>query len=977
MKKVGLRNRTILGLMLAFIFLLIYFFPSKTQIRFVQASESTEETNPKYFEGYGKYAEAGEPNADSKNATYAEEIHEATRLMSASDDSPSITVLVHGQGGDASAWSNNGNSKFTYDSSSLIEILRSKASNADIYWAKMSKKNYDGKDYIFDEVIYQRNRFFLIKLNEGNYNTVNNIENTQFVTRLTEIGKHIIIVFESAMSDSYHRDVYQELHSVVDRVSYDILCLTGRIPKVNFISHSRGGIISMLYATGYMEEGRIEKINYTKDSSNKLLQDLNCYQSTGQIINDHPFNVASLYSMGTPYIGTQLSFIKDLNFSKLEDLFGTNIDISELNGIFENESAQNILDEIIQQEIQTCWERAVSINNNLKLNAIIGEMDISFLPGLLAEEGSLLGELLISYGIFNNFNQTVEYYIKLIREYINQITDFIETAQLTILESSTNELRYKNYIFYFTSSLALIGILETAQNKIDNILSLVDDIENSTQGETDYDDQTLFTIFAEVLKKPLEDLCKVLNKLIGYFECDKNFNLLFELGDMFIDSHSQSAMGYSNVQNYKKIFKYPILEFEAVDGQYRLTEESVSNKNFDYKKTVNHVGIPHNLETRDSEIINYIKEDIELAPPAKIYSCFADSNGWSISSSNYNKYNSSYNFKFVIPEKISDINVIKIGNSAFENTQNLFSLKILSNIENIGKKAFYGSELCDITFESGSRLQTIGESAFENCEMLGWVKGIELPASLENIGSRAFYSCNKLAKVVFANKSKLTSIGKNAFYNCAELAEVYIPANTTVIEDCAFYNCTNLRKIYFEKESKLINIGEKVFSYCTGLNKIEIPASVKELKFGAFYGCSALTDVTFEENSNLTTINSMAFYGCSSLNYNKEVPFEIPSKVTFIGDYAFSGCTSLRSITVPYMLNHLGNYAFANCTKLNVISIFSNLSFIGEGVFSGWTSNQTIHMVGIESVLSGWSNLWHSECHAEIIWDADEIVTEL
>ena len=321
--------------------------------------------------------------------------------------------------------------------------------------------------------------------------------------------------------------------------------------------------------------------------------------------------------------------------------------------------------------------------------------------------------------------------------------------------------------------------------------------------------------------------------------------------------------------------------------------------------------------------------------------------------------------------------VNKIGANAFNYCTGINQISIPSSIVTIENKAFTHSDISIITFESGSRLQTIGESAFENCEMLGWVKGIELPASLENIGSRAFYSCNKLAKVVFANKSKLTSIGKNAFYNCAELAEVYIPANTTVIDDYAFYNCTNLRKIYFEKESKLISIGEKVFSHCTGLNKIEIPASVKELKFGAFYGCSALTDVTFEENSNLMTINSMAFYGCSSLNYNKEVPLEIPSKVTFIGDYAFSGCTSLRSITVPYMLNHLGNYAFANCTKLNVISIFSNLSFIGEGVFSGWTSNQTIHMVGIESALSGWSNLWHSECHAEIIWDADEIVTEL
>ena len=88
-------------------------------------------------------------------------------------------------------------------------------------------------------------------LNKNNYATDNsNAQTQEFVTKLTDAGKHIIILFESAVPDSYHRDVYRELHTVIDRISYDILCLTGRIPTVNLISHSRGGLTSMMYAAG-------------------------------------------------------------------------------------------------------------------------------------------------------------------------------------------------------------------------------------------------------------------------------------------------------------------------------------------------------------------------------------------------------------------------------------------------------------------------------------------------------------------------------------------------------------------------------------------------------------------------------------------------------------------------------------------------------------------------------------------------------
>ena len=86
-------------------------------------SDSTFETV--YYEGYW-----GE--------TWDDELHQLTRLPSQSNDIPSVTILVHGQGGDASHWSNDSNGEFVYDSTSLIEKLRLIAGDANVYLAKFT-----------------------------------------------------------------------------------------------------------------------------------------------------------------------------------------------------------------------------------------------------------------------------------------------------------------------------------------------------------------------------------------------------------------------------------------------------------------------------------------------------------------------------------------------------------------------------------------------------------------------------------------------------------------------------------------------------------------------------------------------------------------------------------------------------------------------------------------------------------------------
>ena len=107
----------------------------------IGASAATVSGSPTLFSGYGY----------GKSDEY---IHNITRLDSPSEDSPSVTILVHGQGGEASHWSNDTNYDFAYDPSSLIETLRSIAPNSEVLWARMKNKT----------------QFYLTRLERGNYN---------------------------------------------------------------------------------------------------------------------------------------------------------------------------------------------------------------------------------------------------------------------------------------------------------------------------------------------------------------------------------------------------------------------------------------------------------------------------------------------------------------------------------------------------------------------------------------------------------------------------------------------------------------------------------------------------------------------------------------------------------------------------------------------------------------------------------------
>jgi len=90
-----------------------------------------------------------------------------------------------------------------------------------------------------------------------------------------------------------------------------------------------------------------------------------------------------------------------------------------------------------------------------------------------------------------------------------------------------------------------------------------------------------------------------------------------------------------------------------------------------------------------------------------------------------------------------------------------------------------------------------------NCFKRKNVKRVKIPASVEIIGNEekgapendgAFWRCEKLEKVIFESKSRLSEIGRYAFAGCELLSEMYgLPDNAElIIREYAFADCKSL-----------------------------------------------------------------------------------------------------------------------------------------------------------------------------------------
>lgn len=152
--------------------------------------------------------------------------------------------------------------------------------------------------------------------------------------------------------------------------------------------------------------------------------------------------------------------------------------------------------------------------------------------------------------------------------------------------------------------------------------------------------------------------------------------------------------------------------------------------------------------------------------------------------------------------------------------------------------ALYYDGIENVIIENG--VTSIGANTFRNCSEL---QVLELPQSIESIGSKAF------------EYSGLTSIN--------------IPANVNYIDTSAFSSCYSLTEINVDEQNSIYSSADGVL-----YNKAKT-----ELSF--FPLGKDITGFVFDKN--ITRIGDRAFE-----NNNSIISIDIPEGVTSIGDRAFA-----------------------------------------------------------------------------------------
>ncbi len=193
----------------------------------------------------------------------------------------------------------------------------------------------------------------------------------------------------------------------------------------------------------------------------------------------------------------------------------------------------------------------------------------------------------------------------------------------------------------------------------------------------------------------------------------------------------------------------------------------------------------------------------------------------------------------VIPAKIGEVVITKIGWSAFKDCTSLTELKLPAS------------------------LTEIGHSAFDGCTGL---TNIDLSAcrSLTEIGYNAFSGCTGLTSIDLSGCRSLTEIGYHAFSGCTGLTSIDLSGCTSLTEINGFSYCTSLTEV--KLTASLTKICARAFLGSTALTEVKLPASLTEIGASAFSDCTGLTSAVFADKNGWKVYN----------NYNySDIPTDI------------------------------------------------------------------------------------------------------
>ncbi|MBP5476762.1 MAG: leucine-rich repeat domain-containing protein [Paludibacteraceae bacterium] len=332
-----------------------------------------------------------------------------------------------------------------------------------------------------------------------------------------------------------------------------------------------------------------------------------------------------------------------------------------------------------------------------------------------------------------------------------------------------------------------------------------------------------------------------------------------------------------------------------------------------------------------------------------------------------------YEYSILVKKvEISD-KITSIADYAFRRLTNLTEVELGAYVETIGHNAFAQTGLTSFSTyfaNDHSHLKTIGQSAFAYCVNLSSLTLVEELYGLETIDMMAFNGCSALTEITIP--ATVTNIGARAFIGCTNVTDVY--CNPTA----KYLTWDDLGGGFDFKENKatILHVHPDQFdaykkkfwslnftiqgdfprgtfsNYESGTCYVSLADGTltitpkngiagelaskeagtaykwqwKEYEYDILHivvadGITNIPNTAFADlqiaediqiGKDVQTIGNGAFADCKRIK-----TFELPEGLTSIGDHAFWDCYALTSITFPASMRTFGFRMFDSCTGLN------------------------------------------------------------
>ena len=266
--------------------------------------------------------------------------------------------------------------------------------------------------------------------------------------------------------------------------------------------------------------------------------------------------------------------------------------------------------------------------------------------------------------------------------------------------------------------------------------------------------------------------------------------------------------------------------------------------------------------------------------------------------------------------------VTAIGEYAFNPSRkitNVSSVFIPATVTSIGRFAFRCCKfLATVTFAEGSQLKSIGVSAFSGTDSAHPIfKEIQIPYSVETIGTNAFHNCQDLESITLP--ASLETIESSAFSSCRKLSEIKLPTSLKAIQSYVFDDCSSLKTVSYDgslEQWSKINVAKGFLGYSSpSLVMVDYTAQFISVK---------------DENDPDPPPKTVTITKYTGTESTVILPSTISSwPVTKIGEDAFQDNTTITSVTIPASVTEIGSNAFAGCTNLTSVNYagdWSNLT---------------------------------------------------